>query len=243
MKPARSLTILFFTALLTTSSARTNTTDEQVSPQQVATLIGIDKALAECESLHCYDLQPKTATLQKVLLRKQITDAAVAASLDVNSVLAEIANEHARLLELCSVLQGKRDRAVVLASTANLVAGTGIGIAVNALQFKNSTALLGDGIGVGSGVASTILSIIGIRLQNGPKQGVMHSPNMLAKLLGREPVLHSEYPDTVLAYLNSVPVSESPADGSRLDQLRKEWQRTGKLGPEGTPRSEKKIDL
>ncbi len=51
------------------------------------------------------------------------------------------------------MLQGKRDKRVLLVSTANLIAGSGIGIAVNALPFKDSTALIGDGIDVAGRVA------------------------------------------------------------------------------------------
>jgi hypothetical protein len=141
------------------------------------------------------------------------------------------------------VLEARRDRAANLASVGNLVVGTGLGIVVNALQFKDSTAILGDAIGLGSGVASTVLTVVGLRLQNGPRQGVQRSPNMLAMLFGREPVLHSEYPQTTLDYLNAVPAGEPESQGSGLEQLRKEWYRVGRLGKPGTSGSEKKIDL
>jgi hypothetical protein len=170
-----------------------------------------------------------------MLVRQQITEAVVAASLDVDSLLAEVANEHGRLMEVRSVLEARRDRAVSLASTANLIVGTGVGIAVNALQFKDSTAVVGDAIGIGSGVASTILSAIGIRVQNGPQHALAHSPNMLAVLFGREPVLHSQYPEAVLAYLNSIPQGQASSQGTRLEQLRQERPRAGSLGPAVAP--------
>ena len=115
---------------------------------------------------------------------------------------------------------------------------------MNALQFKDATALIGDGIGVGAGVGSTILSIIGIRLQNGgPRKAVAHAPNMLAELLGRDPELHSKYPARVLAYLNEIPSGEEPNRGTRLQQLRQEWQYAGRLGPAGNSRGQRKIEL
>jgi len=234
---------LFLIAFLATGSAQTSIPGERISTDQVANVIGVEHLLSECAQLQCNQLTGQTATVQQLLVRQQITEAVIAASLDVDSVLAEIANEHGRLMEVRSVLEARRDRAVSLASTANLIVGTGVGIAVNALQFKDSTAVVGDAIGVGSGVASTILSVIGIRVQNGPQHALAHSPNMLAALFGREPVLHSQYPETVLGYLNSTPQAQPSSQGTRLEQLRQEWQRAGRLGLAGSARAQKKIDL
>jgi hypothetical protein len=86
-----------------------------------------------------------------------------AASLDADGVLAELESERARLSELSAAF------AVAPRSSrvAGLTTGAGLGIAVNAMQFSSSTANLGNGLGVGSGIASTALSIIGIRQQHG----------------------------------------------------------------------------
>lgn len=128
----------------------------------------------------------------------------VAASFDLDGVLAELDNERARLSELSAALQARRDRAVNFANVANLITGTGLGIAGNAMQFSNSTANIGNGFGVGSGVASSVLSIIAIRLRHGPRSSVGRIPNMLAPLFGGEPALNSYYPPAVLEYLHSV---------------------------------------
>jgi hypothetical protein len=239
----RGTSSLFLIAFLSTAIAQTSVPGEQISTNQIANVIGVEPLLTECAQLKCTQLTGQTATVQQLLVRQQITETVIGASLDVDSVLAEIANEHGRLTEVRSVLEARRDRAVSLASTANLIVGTGVGIAVNALQFKDSTAAVGDAIGVGSGVASTILSVIGIRVQNGPQHALAHSPKMLAVLFGREPVLHSQYPETVLVYLNSIPQGQASSQGTRLEQLRQEWQTAGRLGPAGSARAQKKIDL
>ena len=54
-------------------------------------------------------------------------------------------------------------------------------------------------------------------------------------------MLHSQYPGTVLAYLNSFPEGQPQSAGTRLEQLRREWQRTGRLGPEGSAQADKKL--
>jgi hypothetical protein len=113
-------------------------------------------------------------------------------------------------MELRSVLEARRDRAANLIFVANLVIGTGLGAVVNALQFKDSTAIAGDAIGVGSGAASTLLTVLGIQMQRGPQHSIGSTPNMLAVLFNREPALHSQYPEPVLKYLNSVPAGQAP---------------------------------
>jgi hypothetical protein len=76
-----------------------------------------------------------------------------------------VQHERAQLYEISSLLQARRDRAVNLSNVANLITGTGLGIAVTGLQFSSSTANFGNGLGVGSGIGATVLSVVGIRLQ------------------------------------------------------------------------------
>ena len=182
-------------------------------------------------------------SLEELGLRQEISERVMAVSLDVDGVLAEISQEQARINEVSTSLQGRRDKGVNLASLASLVTGSGVGVAVNALQFSNSTANVGNGIGVGSGVASTVLSLIGIRLQRGPASPIGSAPNMLAVPLGRNPVLYSDYPDHVLAYLNRVPPGENQERGTRLEQLMHEWTMLGRLDPPTTPKGKKEVDL
>lgn len=234
--------VLLATLSVVLTPAQTTMPDEQLAAAQVAKIIGVDQLIDAQQSFEAGANTSPAPNVQQLFIRQQITELILAASLDIDSVLAEIANEQARLGELRSVLQAKRDRAINVASLANLVTGTGVGIAVNALQFRNSTAALGDGIGVGSGAAATFLSVLGIRLQNGPHHSVERSPNMLAVLFGRRPVLHSQYPPVVLAFLNTIPAGEPPSRGTRLQQLTEEWQKSGRLGSPGTPRAEQKIE-
>ena len=57
--------------------------------------------------------------------------------------------------------------------------------------MSNRTQDIGDAIGIGSGVASTVLSILATRRQAGPGATVGEAPNMLAPLLGGTPVLNT----------------------------------------------------
>lgn len=209
--------------------------------QQLANILGIFQLVDSASPTNAQAPCSTAPTVEGLSKRQEILERTVAASFAVDGVLAELASERARLDELSTTLQARRDRAVNLNSMANLVTGTGVGIAVNAMQFSNSTATIGDGIGVASGAASTVLSLIGMRLQRGPQTRVGRIPNMLAPLFDKPGSLNAYYPRSVLAYLHSLPPGQGPESGSRLDQLIAEWQQAGRLGPTGTPQTEQQI--
>jgi hypothetical protein len=116
-----------------------------------------------------------------------------------------------------------------------------LGVVTNALQFSNSTAKIGDNIGIVSGLGSTALSFIGIRRQRGPLQSVGRVPNMLAPLFGRQAELNSYYPPTVLEYLKNAPAGQTAESSSRLDQLMQEWRQAGRLGQAGSAKTDQQI--
>jgi hypothetical protein len=214
-------------------------TDENA--EQVAKFLGISDLVSRARLGQAQTPCQSAATVEDLSMRQDILETVVQTSLEVDGVLAELDNERAHLLELSAVLQSRRDRGVNLINAANLVTGSGLGIAVNALQFTSSTVTIGNGIGVGSGVGSTVLSIIGIHLQRGPQRSVGRIPNMLAPLFLRQAALNSYYPRPVLEYLQSVPPTGAIANGSRLDQLMAEWRQAGRVGPAGSAKTDNQI--
>lgn len=217
----------------------------QLSPhaEQIAEILRIGPLVDRALGLRANRPAGTVMTTEELALHQEISEAVQAASFDVDGVVAEIEQERAHIAEVSSFLQARRDRGVNLASLASLITGSGVGIAVNALQFSPSTTNAGNAIGVGSGIASTTLSLIGIRLQRGPARQIGSAPNMLAVVFGRQPVLSSDYPEDVLAYLNSVPPGEAPERGTRLEQLQREWVGLGRLDPLNTPKGRKEVDL
>jgi len=209
--------------------------------EQVAKILGISQLISNARLMHTQTPCESAATVEELSMRQDILETVVATSFEVDGVLAELNNERANLSELSTVLQARRDRAVNLTNIAGLITGTGLGVAVNAMQFSSSTANVGNSLGVGSGIGSTVLSIIGIRQQRGPQRSVGRIPNMLAPLFARQPALNSYYPQEVLEYLRSVPPGEGIDSGSRLDQLMAEWRQVGRLGPPGSAETDQKI--
>lgn len=212
----------------------------QANAEQVAQILRLSTTMERLKSLQQSRGCESPATAEELSLRQDILETVLGAAFDVDGVMAEIDNERARLMEMRAGLQNRRDHAVNLLNAANLVTGTGIGIAVNALQFSDSTANIGNALGVGSGVASTVLSIIGIHKQRGPISGIGRTPNMLAPLFGKEPVLSTYYPPSVFEYLQSPPPA-APGQGVRLDQLKSAWIQEGRTLPVGAPKSEAKL--
>ena len=182
-------------------------------------------------------------TLETLAVRQGITERVMAASLDVDSVNAIIDSEIEQIRAIRSDLQSRRDKAQNIINVASLVTGSALGVVNTALQFKSSTANLGNGIGVGGGAASVVLSIVGIRKQGGQRT-LGESPRMLARFFGRQPgaaeAISSVYPEEVWTYLNSAPPSQ-PAKGTRREQLIAKWRSEGRVEQDGSVKSERGI--
>ena len=172
-----------------------------------------------------------STTLETLVLRQEISERVVAASLEVDSVNAVIDTEVEQIRAIRSSLQSQRDKAQNIINVASLITGGALGVVNTALQFNSKTANLGNGIGVAGGTVSVVLSVMGIRQQGG-RRTLGDSPRMLARFFGLEPsaseAIQSAYPETVWAYLNSVTPSQQ-AKGTRKEQLIAKWKSEGRV--------------
>jgi hypothetical protein len=181
-------------------------------------------------------------SLEELALRQQITDAVIAASLDVDSVAAEIDYEREQTVELRSLWRYKRDRAIGSTNLAVLAAGTGLGIVSGLLQFSKTTSSAGNAVGFAAGGLSTLFSLRSYRQVHGGKRPAWVLPNMLAAFLGQPEEQHSHYPDDIWAYLNSVP-SGADSQASRKEQMVAGWVAAGRIGPPDSPQWKRRIAL
>jgi hypothetical protein len=110
------------------------------------------------------------------------------------------------------------------------------------MQFSDRTAYAGDGVSVGSGAVSTILSLLSMRLQRGGKAPIEVAPNPLARPFGRPSERMSVWPDDVWAYLNSVPPGGVHSE-TRLESLIEDWTRQGRISSQASPAAERKIEF
>ena len=209
--------------------------------QEVATELEIMPLLDRLYRLPENERCGRSATLETVLLRQEISDRVLAASLEIDGVFAEIDNEIGQLNAVRSDLEDRRDRALKINSIAGIVTGGALGVVSTALQFTDSTSKAGNVIGVAAGAVSTVLSALGIRQQHGGREVIGSRTNMLAKLFDRPLKEHSDYPAEVWLYLKAKPPTE-PGPEDRIDRLKSEWTKSGRIEADAV-KAKKKIDL
>ena len=213
---------------------------------QIAKLLKVESEVQKLAVLRARRTVDSAPTLDELTLRQQILESVQVCTLQVDGVVAEIANEQSEISSLRTILQSRRDRKANRLTTAALLVGSGLGTAASATQFtslSNTTQNVGDAIAVGSGAGTIVLSILAARAQNGPKGKVDNTPNMLAPLFGGHAVLRTYYPSFVLEYLQSVPPGEDPGRGTRLEQLMKDWDSTGRLTLSDSAQRKSKIEI
>ena len=180
-------------------------------------------------------------SLEELSLHQQITEAVVVASLDVDSVVDQIDNERAQIVELQSILLARRQRAIGTTNVATLALSTGLGAVSGVLQFSDTTKGVGNAIGFAAGGLSTLLSFHSLRQQHSGARPAWVLPSMLAPFFS-EPQEHSVYPADTWTYLNSAPEGAA-SRASRREQLLAEWRRAGRFPPLDSPQSKAKIAL
>jgi hypothetical protein len=208
----------------------------------VARIIGVEPSLARLSSL-ASAREPGAAgiSLEELSLHQQITEAVIVASLDVDSVVDQIDNEHAQIVELQSNLLARRQRAIGTTNLATLALSTGLGAVSGVLQFSNTTKGTGNAIGFAAGGLSTLLSFRSLRQQHSEGRPAWVLPNMLAPFFS-ETQVHSVYPADTWAYLNSAP-DGAVSQLSRREQLLAQWHLAGRFPPLGSAQSNAKIGL
>lgn len=211
--------------------------------QEVAKEIGVTPLIEQLYSLPERDRGVGGAmSLTALSLRQEITEVVLGTSLEVDGITAEIDSELAQMSAIRADLEARRDRAIGINTIANIIASGATGVVGTALQFKNSTANLGNAIGVAGAGISTFLSLIGLRQQRGGRKSLGVAPNLLAKLFDKKPEFHSDYPDEVWTYLNAVPPAESGTE-TRKALLIKRWTETGRIDSLETPKGQRKVEL
>lgn len=175
-----------------------------VDAEQVAGEIGVLPLVLRVRALAANCAPSSGITLEELSLRQQITKAIMAASLDVDEVIAEIGYEQARIAEVRERLSDAKSNKVNTLTLAGIIIGSGSGAVGNALGLGNPTVRAGLWVQIVGEEGGIVFSILALREQGG-KSYLGTAPNMLAALFGRESEISSVYPQDVWSYLNTVP--------------------------------------
>ncbi len=226
-----ALTLSAFLPLIVPAVCPAQESDRSVLSRpalQAARIIGVESLLARLSAVNAARVSGLAGmSLEELSLHQQLTEAVVVASLDVDSVLDQIDNERAQIVELQSILLVRRQRAIGTTNFATLALGAGLGAVSGVLQFTDATKGIGNAVGFAAGGLSTLLSFRSLRQQHSEARPAWTLPSMLAPFLS-EPQEHSLYPTDTWTYLNSAPEG-ADSQASRRDQLLEEWRRIGRL--------------
>ncbi|MFN7993351.1 MAG: hypothetical protein U0Q18_07105 [Bryobacteraceae bacterium] len=229
---AMKLSMVLFIAYVCASTLLAQPVTLSPEARQMAAILDITDVLRDFDALRSVTLSADTK-LRRLMLREEITEAVIQASLDTDAAIASIQREQAQIQAATDSLSARRDRLVNLTTAAATIAGSGIGIAASAMQFNDRTAYAGDGVSIASGAAATILSLMAMRLQRGGRTHIEISPNMLARVFDRPSEAASVWPAGVWAYLNAAPAS-GVRNQPRLQSLIEQWTREGRI-PSASP--------
>jgi len=230
------------TALLSQDGERSSLSPNAL---QLAEIIGVEPLIARLSAVTStkdLNAEPGSSLVEELLLRQQIADSIVAASLDIDVVLNKIDYELEQTVELRSILLLQRERTIGSTNLAILAIGTGLGVISSTLSFTKGTSKAGDAVGISAGALSTLLWLRSYRQQRGVRRPAWVLPNMLAPFFSDSEGLLSYYPSDVWTYLNSAPPGGT-TQGSRREQLLAEWLAAGRIAPLDSPESKEKIPL
>jgi hypothetical protein len=210
------------------------------SAEQVAKATGL---LPLFNRLQGMAATPSAATnpLEVLSLRQAILEAVMSSSLQVDATMAQIDNEIAQAGELRGYLVDRRDREVNLLNLTSLATGGVLTVVSSALQLSPHLARKGNAVGIGSGVLTTTLSVVGLKAQKGQSERFNFPSNMLAQLFGQPTEPTSQYPPAIWEFMTSVAPTD-PDKITRQQRLIRTWVQVGRIDPPQSPKGREKIE-
>jgi hypothetical protein len=209
--------------------------------EQLAGEMGVLPLVQRVRALTIARAPGGSMSLEELSLREELTEAVVAASLDVDETIAEIGYEQDKVTEVQDRLTSAKNSKVNTLTLAGIMVGSGTSAIGTGMGLNNSLAKAGDWVQVFGGTGGIVLSIIALRVR-GPMASVGVAPNMLAPFFGREPENNSVYPEDVWKYLSSAPADNPRVHVPWTQELIAQWVKNGRIGPPTAPESQAKID-
>ena len=164
------------------------------------------------------------------------------ASMEVDATTGQIDVEIAETRELQNYLTTHRDSQVGRLNLVSIAIGGTAGTASSALGLTTH-ARAASVTGIVAGSATAVLSLIGLRISEGPKRELEVKSNMLSELFDRPANERNVYSKVVATFMNS-PVPGDPDGLTRQQRLIRGWVQVGRIPePESAKGHEKIVQI
>ncbi len=160
-------------------------------------------------------------------LKEDITDKIEQTRLEIDFTQAELAVDIAIQSELLRAYSEDRDKKVNAATVWGLRTNGVLWAIAESLDiptYKQPRYAIPSGsIGIVAGVVPGLFSLLAVHEEKGDRYQGKTRPNMLSKIFGYPTTPQIEFPDSIMAYLRTVPV-KVPGGQPRLDYLISRWE-------------------
>ena len=247
MHPSFRRSSLFLAAVVCLSAAMSAQSPPKVVPdndlplsaEQTARATGMLPLFDRIRDLSSRSESPSENRMELFLQRQQALMEVTAASLDVDATTGQIDVEIAETRELQNYLTTHRDSRVGRLNVVSIAIGGTAGTASSALGLTtHATAASVTGIVAGS--ATAVLSLIALKVSQGPKRELEVKSNMLSELFDRPANERNVYSKVVETFMNSQ-VPDNPDGLTRQQMLIRGWVQVGRIPDPSTAKGHEKI--
>jgi hypothetical protein len=171
--------------------------------------------------------------------RQQALMEVTSASLEVDAATGQMDVEIAETRELQNYLTTHRDSQVGRLNLVSIAIGGTAGTASSALGLTTH-ARAASVTGIVAGSATAVLSLIGLRISEGPKRELEVKSNMLSELFDRPANDRNVYSKVAATFMNS-PVPGDSEGLTRQQRLIRGWVQVGRIPEPGSAKGREKI--
>jgi hypothetical protein len=216
-------------------------TDLPLSAEQTARATGMLSRFERIRELAAKSSESSSESrLELFLQRQQALMEVTSASLEVDATTGQIDVEIAETRELQNYLTTHRDSQVGRLNLVSIAIGGTAGTASSALGLTTH-ARAASVTGIVAGSATAVLSLIGLRVSEGPKRELEVKSNMLSEIFDRPANERNVYSKVVATFMNS-PVP-GYADGvTRQQLLIRGWVQVGRIPDPASAKGREKIE-
>ena len=223
---ARGLLIFFIFAMAVGAPAQEPDAPTVPVSESTAKLIGVSPEVTELRKLSA---NPSADRWELLWLHQRIYEQVTSQSLQLDATISRIDNEITHASELHSYLSDRRDEVVNRANLLGIIVGGGAGAAGSSMQFSSDhIAKIGNALGLGGGVLTVGLGLLGLHAQNGKSIRFDFDSNMLAEFFDRPIQPDSHYSQIIWTFLNQPSLNDLTGP-TRKQQLLQTWIRVRRI--------------